>query len=108
MSEKEFEECTLAEATHVEMDGLIYTFGDGNVEKIAGGLNVYMKHWDNCLSIFANAFSVLGIKPMREKKRKPIEFEATFAKHDGQWHPLYKLGRWIFVSELQDGEVQVC
>ena len=76
MSDKQFEECSLEEATHVELDSKVHELGDGNVEKIEGGLNVHMKHWDNYLSIFASAFTTFGIKPMRERKREPIEFEA--------------------------------
>ncbi len=78
MREKQFEECSLEEATHVKMDGLIYTFGDGNVEKIEGGLNIYMKHWNNYLSIFVNAFPNLGIKPLREVKLKSFDWEGEF------------------------------
>lgn len=28
---------------------------------------------------------------LRTREREPIEFEATFVKHDNHWHPLYSL-----------------
>ena len=109
MSKKQFEECTLEEATHVEVNGQSYFLGHGKVllaydEDDRVGISVV----DACAFIPVDAFPVLGIKPMKEIKPEPIEFEATFVKYDGKWHPLYKLGRWIFVSELQEGDVQVC
>ena len=96
MSEKKFEPCSLAEATHVEMGGKMYELGkeytseqevlkynDFNIEfcrKPAG--------WQ---LIHVGSFPVLGIKPMKKIKPEPIEFEATFAKYDGNWYPLHSL-----------------
>ena len=113
MSDKQFEPCTLQEATHVEMGGKLYELGhDYSTELLRGrgnspNIEVYITETRRFQLVYADAFPILGIQPMREKKREPIEFETTFAKYDGEWHPLYKLGRWIFVSEQEDN-VQVC
>jgi hypothetical protein len=89
MSEKKFEPCTLTEATHVEMGGKVYLLGGNEVE-----LEYYH---DECIGIRwleedafipEQLFHILGIKTFKEKKREPIEFEATFVKNDGQWHTL--------------------
>jgi hypothetical protein len=81
-----FEECKLEEATHVEMGGKLHELGDGNVIKIQGGLDIYMKHWNNFLSIYECVFSVLAIKPMKKKKREPIECMAitVIAQRNGK------------------------
>jgi hypothetical protein len=91
MSDKEFEPCTLEEATHVEVNGKLHELGDGNVIKIQGGLDIYMKHWNSFLSIYECVFSVLAIKPMKKIKRYPIVFEADFAKYAGDWYQLHTL-----------------
>ena len=94
MSEKQFEPCSLEEATHVEMGGKVYEFdirsNDGQVLKCNVCIEVYMETggWQR---IQAHAFPILGIKPMREKKREPIEFETTFAMYLGNWIPLYSM-----------------
>lgn len=46
------------------------------------------KYWNQ---ITEELFPFLGIKPLRKPQPKPIEFEATFAKCDGGWQPLYCL-----------------
>jgi len=91
MSEKKLEECSLEEATHVEVNGKVHKLDNGYVKKIHGGLDVYMEHWNNYLTIYECVFPVVGIKPLKEVKPKPIEFEATFVKHDGAWHRLFSL-----------------
>jgi hypothetical protein len=92
MSEKKLEECSLEESTHVEVGGKVHLLEN---DKIA--LEYYH---DKCIGIRwleedafipKELFPVLGIKPLREKKREPIEFEATFAKYDGKWYPLHSL-----------------
>lgn len=95
MSENKFEECLLGDATHVEMGGKVYKLGqdeftsehqvlkcnDYNIEVHKGTYSGNIIH--------VNAFPLLGIKPLKEKKPEPIEFEATFIKHDGKWFPSY-------------------
>ena len=98
MSEKQFETCTLEEATHVEMGGKVYELGiaDGYESKHQVlkynkfGMEVYMESagWQR---IYAYSFHILGIKPLREKKRKPIEFEKEFVMYDGKWYASYSL-----------------
>ena len=83
---KQFEECLLEEATHVEMGGKMHQLGyyPGKCEVLK-----YNSHHINvCRNIefhttetrwqliHVDAFPILGIKPIKEKKRKPIEFEA--------------------------------
>ena len=81
MSEKKFEECLLEEATHVEMGGKVYELGNGFTSK-QEILKYNDSHIDVCRRNFAwqlihvDTFPILGIKPMRERKREPIEFEA--------------------------------
>ena len=79
MNEK-FEECTLDEATHIEMGGKVYELGNGfaskqEVKKYKDG------HIDVCRNtagwqlIHVDTFPILGIKPLKEK---PIKFYHTF------------------------------
>ena len=88
MSEK-FEECSLEEATHVEVGGKVYLLES---DKIA--LEYYHSE---CIGlgwvkedafIPKELFTTLNIKTLREIKPEPIEFEAVFAKYDGQWRQL--------------------
>ena len=92
MSEKQFEECSLQDATHVEVNDKVYLLGGNEV-----GLEYYH---DECIGlrwvtedafIPKELFPVFGIKLWKEIKPEPIVFEATFAKYDGKWHPLYSL-----------------
>jgi hypothetical protein len=98
MSEKKFEECTLKDATHVEIGGIVHEFGDGIVERFKNGefptlrfrleLPLYKL-------INESSFPLLGIKCLREVKPTPIQFEATFV-HDGRnWRPLYTVDDMI-------------
>ena len=92
MSEKQFEECSLSEASHVEVNGKVKKLGNKEIatECFCGdyeGLRWLIE--DAFIPI--DMFSILGIKPLREVKPEPIEFEATFAKYDDNWHPLYSL-----------------
>jgi len=85
MSEREkiWETVTLEVATHVEINGEIHEITrNGKVTKFAveGGM-VYSGISVLCAMgwqfIRKDAFSFLGIKTLREKKREPLEFEAT-------------------------------
>ena len=86
MSDKQFEPCTLTEATHVEINKVVY--------QIVGNIctyNIGLRWLEEDVWIPIELFPILGIKPLRERKREPIEFEATFAKYDGKWYPLHSL-----------------
>lgn len=81
MSDKKFEECTLEEATHVEMGGYLYKIGGFEVIEFCNsvkskrlGINIMLDGWD-AKTIRQELFPILGIKPMKEKETKPIEFE---------------------------------
>jgi hypothetical protein len=98
MSKIQYEECSLEEATHVEVGGKVHELGirpdDGYESKHQVlkynryYIKVYMKSagWQ---LIHVDAFPILGIKLFKEVKPEPVEFEATFAMYDGKWHPLY-------------------
>ena len=102
MSEKQFEECSLADATHVEMGGKVYKLGkeytseqevlkynDFNIDVCRGTAGWQLIHH--------GSFPVLGIKPLRERKQELIEFETTFVKYGDKWHPRYSLAQgWSY------------
>ena len=92
MSEKNLEPCNLGEATHVEVNGKVYLLGGNEVllEDYHGKF-IGIRWLEEDAFIPEQLFPILGIKPLREIKPEPIEFEATFFKHDGKWHPLYSL-----------------
>jgi hypothetical protein len=79
MSEKKLEECSLEDATHVEVNGKVYLLGGNEV--------LLESYHDKCIGIRwrdtdtfipEELFSTLGIKPLKEAKPKPIEFEHIF------------------------------
>ena len=102
MSEKQFEPCSLKESTHIEMDGKLYELGkeytsehqvlkynDFNIEVCRGTTGWQLIHH--------GSFPILGIKPMRERKREPREFEEEFTKYGDKWHPRYCLNQgWSY------------
>ena len=90
MSDKQFEPCTLEQATHFEIHGVMHELND-NVQYSFNGTRVGIRLREEDVFIPVDAFPILGIKTLKEVKPKPIEFEATFAKHDKRWHPLYSL-----------------
>ena len=100
MSEKKFEECSLEDATHVKMGGVIYKLGIrlnddyDSKNRVAKHNSLYI---EVCTEVFgwqlinSAVFPILGIQPLKEVKPEPIEFEVVFAKYDGKWYPLYGL-----------------
>ena len=71
MSEKKLEECSLADATHVEINGVVY--------QIVGNIctyNIGLRWLEEDVWIPIELFPILGIKPLRERKREPVVFEA--------------------------------
>jgi hypothetical protein len=83
----------LQEATHAEsVTGEVYL-----ISKSENRLRIVVEGY----SIFNETWKALGIKPMKEKKREPIEFEATFAKCDGGWHPLYNLDDGLSIQNCK-------
>jgi len=84
MIEKKLEECSLTEATHVEINKVVY--------QIVGNIctyNIGLRWLEQDVWIPIELFPILGIKLFKEVKPEPVEFEATFAMYDGKWHPLY-------------------
>jgi hypothetical protein len=90
----QWEEVTLDDATHFEINGEVHGIYGGKVIK-SGKLSIDGKYL--CISILIGmydwmqipqeAFPLLGIKCLRKKKRErePIEFEGEFVKFDGRW-----------------------
>ena len=89
MSEKQFEECSLEDATHVEVGGKVYEFGNGIVTKIKDGTYPRIRVINESVGndyINESSFPIFGIKPMKEKKRKPRECMAlsVIAQRNGK------------------------
>ena len=87
----QWEEVALKDATHVEINGVVHEIKEGGTVERSVDLSwidilIEENIWANILQ---EAFPLLGIKCLRKVKPTPIEFEATFAKYDGKWHPLY-------------------
>ena len=81
MSRIEFKECSLEQATHIEMGGKVYEFGNvftskGEVLKYNDSLIDVCRGTTGWQLINVDTFPILGIKPLKKKKREPIEFEA--------------------------------
>lgn len=92
MSDKKFEPCSLGDATHIEVNGKVYLLGGNEVLlESYHGVWIGIRWLEEDAFIPENLFPILGIKTFKEIKPEPIEFEATFAKYDGKWHPLYTL-----------------
>jgi hypothetical protein len=73
MSDKQFEPCTLTEATHVEINKVVY--------QIVGNIctyNIGLRWLEEDVWIPIELFPILGIKPLKEIKPEPIEFEHIF------------------------------
>lgn len=73
MSDKQFEPCTLEEATHVEINKVVY--------QIVGNIctyNIGLRWLEEDVWIPIELFPILGIKPLRERKQEPIVFEHIF------------------------------
>ena len=104
MSDKQFEECSLEEATHVEVNGKVHKFGhhEGNqVHRYSINNIEIRKETGGWQLIHSDAFSVLGIQPLKEVKPEPIEFEAVFVKHDGQWRQLLTIDDGISIQNCK-------
>jgi hypothetical protein len=97
----QWEECSLEDATHVEVNGEVHEIKvGGKVKKSVnfGWIVILVEQFVDILieenkwaNIPQEAFPLLGIRCLRKFKPTPIEFEAAFAMYDGKWHPLYCL-----------------
>jgi hypothetical protein len=108
MSEKQFEQCTLEEATHVEMGGKVHELGK---EYLSRHKSLKSKLWDHIevekgtegwQLIHVLAFPILGIKPLREKKQEPREFVHIFRKGSSMSYPSWAengMFRCVEISE---------
>lgn len=75
MSEKKFEECSLGDATHIEVNGKMYKLGGNEVVKEYFHFNCIGLRWyEEDTFIPEQLFSTLGIKTFKEIKPEPIEF----------------------------------
>jgi hypothetical protein len=95
----QWEECSINDATHIEINGVVHEIKvGGKVVKsglpYVGGIYTCIdisfgeKYWNQ---ITEELFPFLGIKPLRKPQPKPIEFEATFVMYDGCWQTLHSL-----------------
>jgi hypothetical protein len=77
MSEKKLEECSLEEATHVELNGKVHLLESDKIAlEYYNGECIGIRWWDTDTFIPEELFSTLGIKTFKEIKPEPIEFEA--------------------------------
>ena len=79
MSEKQFRECQLQEATHVELNGKVYEIYNGGLISFLyfGGLDYKIgirifveetnRNWRE--NVHQSVFPILGIKPLKNKRR---------------------------------------
>jgi len=95
----QWEECSIHDATHIEINGVVHEIKvAGKIVKsglpYVGGIYTCIdisfgeKYWNQ---ITEELFPFLGIKPLRKPQPKPIEFEATFVMYDGCWQTLHSL-----------------
>jgi hypothetical protein len=107
MSEKKLEPCSMNDATHVEIGGKVYKIGDYAVRAFWNstkservGVNIIVDGYDQ-RTIRQDLFPILGIQPLKEVKPEPIEFEAVFVKHDGQWRQLLTIDDGISIQNCK-------
>ena len=75
MNEQQFEECSLEDATHVEVNGVRHELND-NVQYFCNGDLLGIRWRDEYTFIPEELFSTLGIQPLKKIKQEPAEFEA--------------------------------
>ena len=102
---KQFEPCSLEEATHIEIGGNVYKFGFGEVNREWRYDDLYITvKTDNSrlYAIRADMFNFLGIKPFKEKKQEPREFVHIFRKGSSMSYPSWAengMFRCVEISE---------
>lgn len=84
MNEKQFEECSFEEATHIEINGKTYELGNGlSKHQVLKYNSDYIGVWTDIhfswQLLHVGTFSMFGIKTLREKekKREPMVFTHT-------------------------------
>ena len=112
MSEIQYEECKLEDATHVEMNGVRHELND-NVQYFRNGDLLGVRWRDEYTFIPEQLFHILAIKPMKKIKQEPIEFEfiPSLEMAKDMWLPadfivpMKAVGkRFRCVEILEDGE----
>jgi hypothetical protein len=114
MSRIEFKECPLEQATHVEMGGYLYKIGSyevrpfRNSDEVCVGINVILSQHDE-RTIRHDLFPILGIKPMRQVEREPIEFEFIVSLNTLSFFPplnvpMEAVGKKFKCVEILEGE----
>ena len=97
----QWEECSLDDATHVEINGEVFELKeDGKVKRSVdfGYIDILVERSvdgyvdvDKWANIPQEAFSLFGIKCLRKVKPTPIEFKAKLISFDGSWMLLHSL-----------------
>lgn len=107
MNEKQFEECLLEEATHVEIGNTTYELDNGIVNRSKGEVNPSIRivtklGFNDYISEIS--FPMFGIKTLREKekKREPIVFTHTVG--GGIAPPNEAYGKTFLCVELVEEE----
>lgn len=81
MSEKQFRECSLQEATHVELNGKVYEIYNGGLISFLyfGGLDYKIgirifveetKEFNRMENVHQSVFPILGVKPLKKKTKR--------------------------------------
>lgn len=81
MREKQFRECSLQEATHVELNGKVYEIYNGGLISFLyfGGLDYKIgirifveetKEFSRMENVHQSVFPILGVKPLKKKKKR--------------------------------------
>jgi len=83
----QWEEITLNDATHVEINGEVHEITErgGTVERSVDLDWIHIFVGIKFANIPQEAFTLFGIKCLRKVKPTPIEFEGEFVKFDGRW-----------------------
>lgn len=119
MSEKKLEECSLGDATHVKMNGVVYKLGIrlnddyDSKNRVAKHNSLYI---EVCTEVFgwqlinSAVFPIFGIQPLKEIKPEPIEFEfipsLEMAKNSwlGEHIPMEAIGKKFKCVEILEDE----
>ena len=113
MSEIQYEECSLEEATHIEIGGVIYHIKDSEYNATVVKFMDFISDKSPMIRVTGVAlyefiyiseisFPIFGIKPLKEKKQEPREFVHIFRKGSSMSYPSWAengMFRCVEISE---------